>query len=177
MNILGIGNPLMGDDGVGPAAVERLKARGVPEGVHLWDAGLAVTDVLGMLDPADPLTVIDAARAGGRPGEIHRLRLDVLDLGASDAGGMLSLHELSVVPSLQMEALAGRRFGKVTVFGIEPAACEWGEGLSAPVADALEHVVDEVLSYASTERAAVEPAAAAAGHVPDLGTSRAARQE
>ena len=55
VNILGVGNPLMGDDGVGPAAIERLGARGVPRGVHLWDAGLAVSDVLGMLDPADPL--------------------------------------------------------------------------------------------------------------------------
>jgi len=212
VNIVGIGNPLMGDDGVGPAAIERLGARGVPEGADLWDAGLAVSDVLGMLDPADRLVVIDAVRAGGRPGEVHRLRLDVPDLDAPGARGMLSLHELSIVPALRIEALTGRVFADVTVFGVEPAACQWGEGLSPAVAHALEDVVDEILAYASSERAAAaggehgggtaaaqprpcsrlgahghasvamppapepaapEPAAAAAGHVPNLGTLRA----
>jgi len=182
VNILGIGNPLMGDDGVGPAAIERLGARGVPEGVHLWDAGLAVSDVLGMLDPADRLIVIDAVRAGDRPGEVRRLRLDVPDLDAPAERDMLSLHELSIVPALRIEALTGRVFGDVTVFGVEPAACEWGEGLSPAVAAALEDVVDEILTRvrnepAAPEPAASKPAAAAAGHVPNLGTLRAARQE
>ena len=162
VNILGVGNPLMGDDGVGPAAVERLGARGVPPGVCLHDAGLAVTDVLGMLHPADPLIVIDAVRAGGRPGQVHRLRLDVPELDAPGVGNMLSLHELSVVPALRMEALAGRAFGDVTVFGVEPAACGWGEGLSPAVADALERLIDEVVAHvqaASTAPAAPAPAA------------------
>ena len=178
VNILGVGNPLMGDDGVGPAAIERLGARGVPRGVHLWDAGLAVSDVLGMLDPADPLIVIDAVRAGGRAGDVHRIRLDVLALDAPGARHMLSLHDVSVVPSLQMEILSGRVFADVTVFGVEPGACGWGNGLSPAVADALEHVVDEILTHvrnepAAHEPAASEPAAAAAGHVPNLGTLRA----
>ena len=173
VNILGIGNPLMGDDGVGPAAIERLGARGVPEGVDLWDAGLAVSDVLGMLGPADPLIVIDAVRAGGRPGQIHRLRLDVPDLDAPAERDMLSLHELSIVPALRIEALTGRVFADVIVLGVEPAACEWGEGLSLAVADALEDVIDEILTHVRNEPAASEPAAAAAGHVPSLGTLRA----
>jgi len=176
VNILGVGNPLMGDDGVGPAVVERLQARGLPGDVHLYDAGLAVSDVLGMLDPADPLIVIDAVRAGDRPGRVNRLRVNVLDLAGPPAQEMLSVHEISVAPALRMEALTGRFFADVTVFGVEPAACRWGEGLSPPVADALEGLLDQVLACARgklSKPATPEPAAAAAGHGPSLGTRHA----
>lgn len=165
VNIVGVGNLLMGDDGVGPAAIARLEARGTPAGVCLYDAGLAFSDVLGMLDPADPLIVIDAVRTGGRPGEVRRLGLDVLNVDAASAPAMLSLHELSVVPALRLEALAGRVFSDVTVLGVEPGVVDWGEGLSPAVADAVDRVVDDVLADAC----GFEPAAEAPGGLPGLG--------
>jgi len=173
VNIVGVGNLLMGDDGVGPAVVARLEARGTPAGVCLYDAGLAFSDVLGMLEPADPLIVIDAVRAGGRPGEVHRLRLDVLNLDAAPVPAMVSLHELSVVPALRLEALAGRVFSDVTVLGVEPGVVDWGQGLSPIVAGAVEGLVDDVLAHACalapTFEPAFEPAAEAAGDLPGPG--------
>ena len=147
VNILGVGNTLMGDDGVGPAAVERLAARGVPAHVRLHDAGLAASDVLGRLDPDDPLIVIDAVRAGGPAGAGYQVDVDVL-VGEGLPGMAVSLHELSIVPALEMEALTGRVFSNVTVFGVEPARVAWGEGLSPAVASALDRLVDAVLDHA-----------------------------
>ena len=149
VNILGVGNTLMGDDGVGPAAVERLAARGVPAHVRLHDAGLAASDVLGRLDPDDPLIVIDAVRAGGPAGAVYQADVDPGAPGAESLPGTaISLHELSVVPALEMEALTGRVFSNVTVFGVEPARVAWGEGLSPAVASALDRLVDAVLDHA-----------------------------
>jgi hydrogenase maturation protease len=164
VNIVGVGNTLMGDDGVGPALVQHLAARGVPDGVVLHDAGLAAGDVLGRLDPTDPLVVVDAVRAGGEPGGIVRLRLEARDLfdasgpAEGDKPPMLSLHEVSVVPALRLEALAGRVFRDVTAFGVEPGGVDWGEGLSPAVGAALDRLADAVLRYVVNE-----PAAAAAG--------------
>jgi hydrogenase maturation protease len=143
----------MGDDGVGPAAIARLAERGVPEGVYLHDAGLAVSDVLGRLDPADPLIIIDAVRAGGEPGDVHRLRVDPAAESAVPAGEMLSLHELSAVPALRIEALTGRLFADVTVFGVEPRRVAWGEGLSPAVAAALGPLTGAVLDQAARSAA------------------------
>ena len=60
---------------------------------------------------------------------------------------MLSLHELSVVPALRLEALAGRAFSDVTVFGVEPAEVAWGDTLSPAVAGALDGLVEAVLEH------------------------------
>ena len=154
VNILGVGNTLMGDDGVGPAAVERLAARGVSAHIRLHDAGLAASDVLSRLDPDDPLIVIDAVRAGGPAGAVYQVDVDPgapapLGPGAEGLPGTaVSLHELSIVPALEMEALTGRVFSNVTVFGVEPSRVAWGEALSPAVASALDRLVDAVLDHA-----------------------------
>ena len=139
---------LMGDDGVATAAVERLAKRPLPEYVRLHDAGLAVSDVLGRLSPAEPLIVIDAIRGDGKPGSVYKLALDdmsVLPQAAIHAA--ISLHELSVLPALRMEAMTGRAFSDVTVFGVEPETVEWGLGLSAPVLGAMDRLVEAVMEH------------------------------
>jgi hydrogenase maturation protease len=150
VNIVGVGNVLMGDDGVGVAAVEALASRRA-DGVRLHDAGLAVGDVLGRLDPARPLIVLDALRCGGAPGSVYAARLDAMAPQPGRLGG-LSLHELGIVPALQLEALSGRQFRDVTVFGVEPGAVAWGQGLSPPVAAALERLVEAVLAHVRRHR-------------------------
>jgi len=84
-------------------------------------------------------------------------------MGEDSAQGMLSLHELSVVPALQLDAIAGRVFSDVTIFGVEPAVVEWGEGLSPAVADAVERLVDKVLAHVKNKPA---PGPIAARSVP-----------
>jgi hydrogenase maturation protease len=137
----------MGDDGVGPAAVEALRRRGVSDRAELIDAGLAFSDALCDLQPSRPLLVIDAVRGGGPPGTVYRLGPGDLAEEAGSLARSVSLHEVSVLPALRMEALAGREFADVTVLGVEPGEVAWGERLSPPVAEALEKVVDEVCRY------------------------------
>jgi Ni,Fe-hydrogenase maturation factor len=67
---------------------------------------------------------------------------------------MLSLHELSVVPALRLEALAGRTFADVTVFGVEPADVAWGDTLSPAVAGAMDRLVGAVLDHVARALAA-----------------------
>jgi len=146
VNILGVGNVLMGDDGVGIAAVRAIARRGTPAGAVLHDAGLAVADVLSGLDPADPLIVVDAVRAGGPAGQVYRLSLDALQPDAAALSGAMSLHELSVAPALRLEALTGRVFADVTLLGVEPGRVGWSTELSEPVAAAVETLCDAVLA-------------------------------
>ena len=153
VNIVGVGNVLMGDDGVGVAAVEALARRALPEGVRLHDAGLAVGDVLGRLDPSDPLIVLDAVRGGGPPGSLYRLRPGAPAPGGRAAAGAVSLHELNVTAALQLEALSGRVFVDVMVFGVEPDVIAWGEGLSPAASGAMDRLVGAVLRYVESRSA------------------------
>ncbi len=155
VNIVGVGNVLMGDDGVGVAAIEALSRRALPANVRLHDAGLAVSDVLGRLDPSDELVILDAVRGDGPPGTVYRLWLAPPTFGLSGPAAAFSLHEISVVPALRLEALGGRDFGNTAVFGVEPETVAWGTGLSRPVAAGLDHLIDAVLEHIGSRDHAV----------------------
>ena len=73
--VLGVGNTLMGDDGVGVHAVRAL-ADGyeIPANVLVVDGGVAGLRLLGEIAAADYLIIVDAVRRGGVPGSIYRLR-------------------------------------------------------------------------------------------------------
>jgi len=137
----------MGDDGVGPAAIEHLRAEGFDQRAELWEAGLAFSEVLCDLKPDRPLVIIDAVRGGGAPGEVYRLDLADLDGRSGAMSAAISLHELSVLPALRMETLAGREFSDVTIFGVEPGRIDWVEGLSTPVAKALKNLTQAITEY------------------------------
>jgi hypothetical protein len=76
-----------------------------------------------------------------------------MDPAGGSTSVAMSLHELSVLPALKMEALAGREFTDVTVLGVEPGAVGWGQGLSAATAGAMEKLLDAVCHWLD-ERAA-----------------------
>ncbi len=156
INILGVGNTLMGDDGVGTSVIEALGTRELPANVRLYDAGLAVSDVITLLEPEDRLIIVDAMRGGGVAGDVYRGRLDEMDVSRGSAQGAISLHEVSVLPALTMERLSGREFRDVTIFGVEPGAVEWGEGLSEAVASSVGRVVEAVLEEAAGAEAVIE---------------------
>ena len=145
--IVGVGNVLMGDDGVGPAVVEALRKQGMDTRVELLDAGLAFSEVLCDLDPASPLVIIDAVRGGGEPGAIYKLDPSDLDRDTMTERPAFSLHEVSILPGLQMEALSGREFTDVTIFGVEPGRLAWGEELSKPVSTAVEQLAQIISQY------------------------------
>lgn len=145
----------MGDDGVGPAVVDELRRRGTSERTQLIDAGLAFSEVLCDIEPDKPLVIVDAVRGGGEPGSVYRLSLSDLTADADSMVQAVSLHEISVLPALRMEALGGRKFADVTIFGVEPGLIAWGLGLSDPVEEAKQRVVQQLLRYVD------EPAARA----------------
>ncbi len=142
--IVGVGNVLMGDDGAGPAVVEALRRRGAQRRVELIDAGLAFGEVLCDLEPDRAVVVVDAARGPGPAGSIYRLAPEELSDAAEGAAAGVSLHEVGVASALRLEALSGRAFTEVTIFGVEPGQLAWGEGLSPPVAEAVARLAERI---------------------------------
>lgn len=133
--ILGVGNPLAGDDGVGVRAIEALAvASDLPEGIRLLDIGVLGMDMLAWIQPDEPVVILDAVHGPGDPGTLYRLGLDAI---AAPAEPPLSVHDLGIAHALDAARLMGRPL-RGTLIGVEPArALAFTSGLSPAVAAAL----------------------------------------
>ena len=145
--MVGLGNEIVGDDGIGIEAARQLEAllAGCPavDVVALPWAGLSLLDVLVGRQRA---ALIDCLQSGRyAPGSV--VRLEVGDL--SGATRLLSFHDIDLPTALDL----GRRLGwplpeEIALWGVEAErAEEFGVGLSAPVFAALPELVAEVLEF------------------------------
>jgi hydrogenase maturation protease len=141
--VLGLGNPLRGDDGIGPRVIEVLNRRGLPEGVTALDAGTGGLDLLQVLEGWERAIIIDAADVGREPGQFARFTSDEARfVGSEDA---TSLHNAGLAEVLALAEAIGQPLPELVIFGVQPAKIGWGEGLSPAVEATLPVLVDAVV--------------------------------
>lgn len=158
--VLGIGNPLMSDEGFGIEAVARLRDRFVfPSDVELVDGGTLGLALLPTLEDADRIVILDAVDLGEAPaGTLARL-------GWDDVPRTLLLkvspHQESVAESLALLELRRGRPEALEVVGAQPGSLDWGTGLTPAVESALETALDAVLAILKAWGHDVKPRARA----------------
>ncbi|HIQ01988.1 MAG TPA: hydrogenase maturation protease [Anaerolineales bacterium] len=141
--VLGVGNILLRDEGVGVRVIEALREMPLPEGVELLDGGTAALDLVHFLAGRRKLIVVDAVQAGQEPGAVFRFTPDDLSWGGGEG---LSLHQMGLLDGLAMaDLLADGPPREVVVFGVQPGELGWGLDLSPAVAAAVSRVVRLVL--------------------------------
>ena len=141
--ILGLGNPLRGDDGIGPVVIEELLSRDLPEGVTALDGGSGGLDLLQMLEGWDHVVAVDAAEVGLEPGQFVRFTPDEAHLAQRPTD--FSLHYASLSEVLILANALGRTLPEIVIFGIQPAKIDWGEGLTPSVKNAIPNLIDAIL--------------------------------
>lgn len=129
--ILGVGNLLMSDDGVGVHAARALAAD-PPAGAEAVDAGTDVLSTLPYLEAATHAIVIDAVRGGGEPGDLYRLSESEL----SRRAGCESVHALGLLSARRLLPPEAP-WPEIVVFGVEPHVLGYGMDLSPAVAAVL----------------------------------------
>ena len=138
--MLGLGNLLMGDDGVGMIAVRELARRyELPEGVDVLEGGTAGLTLLAHLEGYASILIADCAALGRTPGQA--VRIDGSEVGATFSR-CLSPHELGLNDLLGALELLGERPEQVTVIGMEPGSLEMSLELSDPVSQGLPAMVE-----------------------------------
>ena len=137
--IVGIGNFLLRDEGVGVHAVKQLQETGLPEGVEAVDGGTDSYNLVEVFSEARDLIIVDAMKAGGEPGTIYRARLE--DLGLKPEENALSLHEMHFIEAISMTNMLGYH-PRVVVFGVEPREITWGVDLTPEVAVKLPRLIE-----------------------------------
>ncbi len=116
--VLGVGNLLLSDDGIGVHAVRQLLADHTwpEEELDIFDCGTFTQDVFYLFQNYQKLLVLDAIRGGQEPGTLYRLRETDLLHNESQA---ISLHDIDLLDSLRMCELLGNK-PELFVLGMEP---------------------------------------------------------
>ena len=138
--LLGIGNPLRGDDGFGPALIERLKGR--VKAVCL-DGGSAPEVYAGKIvkEKPDTILIIDALHLGRRPGEYEVLRKDeIVRMG-------FSTHDIS--PNMLLDYLQDETGADIYMLGVQPESIRMGMELSDSVRQTLTKLEEELIQCMS----------------------------
>lgn len=142
--VIGCGNPLAGDDGIGLRVIEELTRRGLPPEVKAIPAGLPGLTILGFLRGAQQAIIVDAADARQEPGTI--ICCQEKDL-AKLPFRSLSLHGIGLVEALALGRLVEPAAfpPRLTFVAIQIGEIKLGsQSLSPPVAAALPAAVEAV---------------------------------
>ncbi len=154
--VLGLGNLLLRDEGVGVRVVQALERTRLPPGVEVVDGATAGLTLVDTLVGRRKVIVIDAFAGHHPPGTVSRLL--PADLAPCPARGV-SLHEVGFLEALAATRHLGAAPEEVVIFGVQPQNVACGLELSAEVAQCVPEVVELVL-------AEVRPAAPAAPASP-----------
>lgn len=136
--VLGIGNALRSDDGVGPFVAARLAAAGLPARVHAGDG----TGIIDAMSGVRALVLVDATRSGATPGT--RVRLDARAAPLPAEVFHYSTHRFGLAEAVETARALDLLPPMLIVHGVEGAAFGPGDRLSAPAAKAAEALVKEL---------------------------------
>ena len=137
--VLGLGNLLRRDEGLGVCALERLDRRyAPPPGVRFVDGGVLGLELLAYVERTRRLLVLDATLTGGQPGDLLRLEDDQ---APAYFGMRSSSHEIGLPDLLAVARLQGHSPESVVILGMQPEIIELGWDLSAAVSSHLDDLV------------------------------------
>jgi len=137
--VLGVGNPLMSDDGVGLRLLEALRRSSTSDGVEFLDAGTLSLILLPRIAQCRCLLVLDAARLGSPPGAVRVLHGADMDDFLRESSG--SVHEVSLRDLLDAARLTESLPKRRALVGVQPGHVGWGEALSEAVEAAVPAAV------------------------------------
>lgn len=142
--ILGLGNELLGDEGVGVHGVRLLQKLALPKDTVVLEIGTAILDALYELEQAERVIVLDAMKENSRAGTVYKIPLD----HCSGSPCIASMHGFDI---FRVMALTGRAEPPpVMVFGVEPEMIGWSMALSPSVTESLPYLVEAVLQVLKT---------------------------
>ncbi len=160
--VLGLGNPLMGDDGLGLRALARLRQEWAVDGAELVDGGTWGMNLLPLIEDARRVLLLDAIDVAATPGTLVELEQDQIPRLFARK---LSPHEVDLREVLALAELRGTLPAETVALGIQPRAVELSTELTPEVAGRLDALLERVIArlrtvgHACTRIAAPDPGA------------------
>jgi hydrogenase maturation protease len=142
--VIGLGNPLRGDDGVGVRVAQALAAQTLPDDVEVVDGGTPGLGIVNLMEGRQRVILVDAADVGKSPGQFVRFTLDEVCLLGDHQH--LSVHAAGVRDALLLAQALKVLPDEVVIFGVQPVNLAWEETLSPQVEAALPSLITAVLA-------------------------------
>ncbi|ADC89738.1 hydrogenase expression/formation protein [Thermocrinis albus DSM 14484] len=141
--VLGVGNILLSDEGLGVHAVNQLKRNcSFGDDLQLLDGGTLGIDLLYYMEGVDKLLIIDAVLGGGPPGTLYLLKDHEVK---SHFRKKVSAHEVGVQEVLALAELTGKKPAEIVLIGMEPFSFEVSTDLSDPVKEKMPELLMAVI--------------------------------
>lgn len=142
--VLGIGNTLLSDEGVGVHVLHELQQNHHIEGdIEYLDGGTLSFTLAGPIESCDQFIVVDAAELKSAPGTVQVFEAEAMDNYITN-GNKRSVHEVGLADLLSIALLSGHLPEKRALVGIQPQKLDWGEQPTPRVADAIPLAASEV---------------------------------
>lgn len=146
--ILGIGNILLKDEGVGVHVVERLKNVNLPPDVEVMDGGVMGLDLLFYIEGRKKVIVIDTAKAGQPPGTLYRFTDNDLE---EKKELLRTAHGVDFSDVINVSRSLGKKPDEVIFIGVEPEDMSEGLELSPRIKEQIPYIIELVMKEINKE--------------------------
>lgn len=141
--ILGIGNILLKDDGIGVHVVKKLEDEGLPSNIEVVDGGTSTLDTLNYFLEYKKIIVIDSLKAGYEPGTIYKIKPEDIKNYKREN---LSIHDVQILDVVKIAEMYDKH-PDVTIFGIEPKEIVYDTEMT----DCMKRKVPEIINLIKKE--------------------------
>jgi len=137
--ILGVGNILLKDEGVGVRAIEKLQRDyKFPSNVEIMDGGTAGLGLLNLFDGVDHLIIVDAIQGNDSPGSLYCFKFE--DISAN-IPKKFSPHQIGILETLTVKKVLGK-IPDTTIIAVQPKDCShWGMELTPEIEDKIPNII------------------------------------
>ena len=140
--VLGIGNELLSDEGIGIHVVKEIQQKNIfPPEIEVMEGGTDGFGLINIITDADRLIVIDSIKGGSVPGTLYKF--DIEDAPATPDLFKTSVHQIGILEVINLSSLIGKT-PQTTVIGVEPKAITAGMELSDEVKAKIPRVIELV---------------------------------
>ncbi len=140
--VMGVGNVLLSDEGLGVHFIDSLTKESLPENVELLEGGTAGLELVHLIQEVDFLIIVDAVNAEDEPGAIFRFEPE--DIRILPPQFEVSFHQVGILEVWAMANVLGKA-PKTLIFGIQPKTLEMGLELTPEIREVLPKVKELVL--------------------------------
>jgi hydrogenase maturation protease len=139
--IVGVGNILLGDEGIGVRVLEELEKEKYSEEINFLDAGTAFFSIVSELRNFEKAIIIDAVHGGRKAGTVYRFNIDDI---VGKGNSIISLHDFGVMESIQLERVIAKLPDEIIFYGVEPQNVTPSLELSSVLQGKLKYVVKKI---------------------------------
>ena len=140
--ILGVGNLLLSDEGVGVHVINKMMDMQFPPYIELIEGGVDGLRLMNLVVGVDRLIVIDAVKGGGSPGSIYKFRSEEFATHADTS--KMSVHQIGILEVIRLSGLVGK-LPETTIIGVEPKSVGMGMELTPEIQSKVPRIIKLVL--------------------------------